>query len=124
MQRLFLLLILCLSSIYVLGQAVRGTQYHPRGKGSRNITADGSRIRVDSLKAGKIRWLALSRDLLKLYPFGSRVHIQCEDYPELNGVWEVHDTMHSRHRNMVDFLCYPGRHRFGVVKCVLSLGPS
>lgn len=65
------------------------------------ITADGSRINMNQLKAGQVKWCAVSRDLLKHYPYGSKIYI------EGHGWYEVHDTCNKRFTNLVDILIHP-----------------
>lgn len=67
------------------------------------VTADLSKINKSKLKSHKLKWIAVSRDLLPEYPYGSTVKIESSN-PKLNGYWKVHDTMHSRHRYRIDFL--------------------
>lgn len=57
-------------------------------------TADGTVITNPT----KQRICAVSRDLLKKYPIGTKIHV--EGY----GVYTVHDKMGSRHRMMIDLL--------------------
>lgn len=82
------------------------TYYHPveeQCDSTPLITADNSRIDLERLRDGKIRWCAISQDLRKKFPFGSRVSI--------DGVGEyyVRDVMNQRHRNRIDILVYPGK---------------
>jgi 3D (Asp-Asp-Asp) domain-containing protein len=64
-----------------------------------NITASGFVIR------GKVSLVAVSRDLLKYYPYGTIIAI---DHPEINKrygyLFVVLDTTHKRLRNTVDIL--------------------
>lgn len=43
--------------------------------GNHLITADGSRINKSKLKSGKIRWVAVSRDLRSKYKYGSKIYV-------------------------------------------------
>lgn len=63
-------------------------------------TADGSKINVK--KANKLRWIAVSRDLLKIFKYGDTTHVV--NNPELNGYWIIHDCMNKRFKNKIDFL--------------------
>ena len=64
------------------------------------LTADQSII----TKPIDYRWVALSRDLLKVYPYGTKLNLcGCSD-SSYNGVWVVHDTMNKRFKNKIDFL--------------------
>ena len=97
-------------------------------------TADGSRINPAQLKEEKIKWVALSRDLIYdeyrdnlfsnnnhwrgKFKFGSVITIESESNPQLNGSWEVHDCMNSRYSNSIDFLFDPANNKpkLGVCK--------
>lgn len=86
---------------------VTATVYNPVRKQCDNsplITADNSKICLKTLNSGKLRWIAVSRDLRKHYPYGTKVYIYCEENPRLNGYWEVHDTMNPRWKNKIDLL--------------------
>ena len=58
------------------------------------ITADGSKINLNHLKSGKIRWCAISRDLLYLFPKGKPKRIYIEGF----GTYQVRDVMNRRFR--------------------------
>lgn len=62
-------------------------------------TADGTVINNPTSQ----RICALSRDLLKKYPFGTKLFV--EGY----GVYIVHDKMGARHKNMIDLLIPKGQ---------------
>jgi len=67
------------------------------------LTASGIRINLDALNKGKIRYISLSRDLLKRYKFGTYISIKsCNPY--YAGCWRVVDTMSKRFKNKIDFL--------------------
>ena len=82
------------------------------------ITADGSRINKDKLEAGKLRWIALSQDLVddsykaKLHPglfkgkfkFGDTLRVESKRHKFMNGLWVVRDVMNRRYRQSMDFL--------------------
>jgi len=62
-------------------------------------TADGTFL---SKKTKNL--ISLSRDLLKKYPFGSKIEVL---HPKkLRGIYTVHDCMHKRFRNKIDFFTY------------------
>lgn len=67
------------------------------------VTADGSKINLYHLKKGNIRWCAISRDLLYLFPKGKPKRV----YIEGMGVYEVRDIMNKRHRHRIDILIHP-----------------
>ena len=60
--------------------------------------ADGTKIDLKKLKKGKIKYAAVSRDLLWAIPLGSVIHI------EGHGYYEVRDTMNKRFNHYVDIL--------------------
>lgn len=67
------------------------------------ITADGSKINLNHLKSGKIRWCAISRDLLYLFPKGKPKRIYIEGF----GTYQVRDVMNRRFNHSVDILIHP-----------------
>ena len=71
------------------------------------ITADGSKINLHHLKKGKIKWCAISRDLLYLFPKNKPKRVYIEGF----GVYEVKDVMHKRHKHHIDILIHPNDSR-------------
>lgn len=67
------------------------------------VTADGSRINLHHLKANKLRWCAVSRDLLYLFPKDRPKRVLIEGY----GIYFVKDVMNKRHRHRIDILIHP-----------------
>ena len=89
--------------------SVRVTYYNPDPKqcyGNPLITADGSKISLSRLKSGELKWIAVSRDLKRIYPLGSRVHIVSEKFPKISGIYEVHDVMGPRAKSSIDILLH------------------
>ena len=111
-----LLLILMFIPLFLYGQHnVTASYYHAGPKhGLSWITASGNRISVKILNAGKLRWVALSRDLLRHYHYGDTI-IVISDNPKLGGKWVVMDKMHQRYRNRIDFLT-PSGNNLGMLK--------
>lgn len=72
------------------------------------ITADNSEIDMAKLKQEKLRWVAVSRDLLKSgkVKYGEKVKINCKEDPSLSGVYTIHDTMHPRWKKHIDILAH------------------
>jgi len=72
------------------------------------ITADNSKIDLDELKRGNLKWVAVSRDLLKSgkIKYGEKIRVTCKEDSTLNGVYTVHDTMHSRWIKKIDILAH------------------
>ena len=67
------------------------------------VTADGSKINLHHLKRGNIKWCAISRDLLYLFPKNKPKRVFIEGF----GVYEVKDIMHKRHKHRIDILIHP-----------------
>lgn len=70
------------------------------------ITADGTKIDMKKLKKGKIKYCAVSRDLLWCIPLGSVIHI------EGHGYYEVRDTMNKRFDHYIDILQHTSKKNF------------
>ena len=67
------------------------------------ITADGSKINLHHLKNNKIKWCAISRDLLWLFPKDKPKRVHIHGY----GIYEVRDVMNKRFNHRVDILLHP-----------------
>ena len=67
------------------------------------VTADGSKINLHHLKRGRIKWCAISRDLLYLFPKNKPKRVFIEGF----GVYEVRDVMNKRHKHRIDILIHP-----------------
>ena len=67
------------------------------------ITADNSKIDLKKLNIGKLRWIAVSRDLREKFPYGSKVRLIVGD-KEIDGIYYVHDTMNPRFKSRIDIL--------------------
>lgn len=81
------------------------------------ITACGQKISLRKLRAGRIRWLGISRDLMTTYPCGALIFVFSSD-KGLTGWWRVYDKMGQykgrrklRVTNHLDFLV-PKRKRY------------
>ena len=96
---------------------VRTTYYNPvssQCSGNPLVTADGSKISLQKLKNGELKWVAISRDLLKQFPHGSKIKVVSKKHPEINGVYEIHDTMGPKHTYSIDILAHQSKgHLFG-----------
>ena len=77
-------------------------------------TADNSEIDMRKLKQGKLKWVAVSRDLLKngKVKYGDRIRLKCKD-KSLSGVYTVHDTMNPRWEKRVDILAHQDNRTYG-----------
>jgi len=67
-------------------------------------TASGYRINVRKVKSGETKIVAVSRDLLKEYPYGSTIYVHQPVH--LRGCYKVEDTMNKRFTNRIDFLVH------------------
>ena len=67
-------------------------------------TASGAKI-VSSESAYDHRYLAVSRDLLDVFPYGTMVEVS--GCGELDGEWVVVDTMNRRYKGYIDLLINP-----------------
>lgn len=67
------------------------------------VTADGSKINLHHLKRGSIKWCAISRDLLYLFPKNKPKRVSIDGF----GVYEVKDIMNKRHKHRIDILIHP-----------------
>ena len=104
---------------------VLGTFYNPTKWQCDNdplITADNSKINLKKLKNEEIRWVALSRDLLKRwggpFDYGDTLTVH---HPNsmIRGKWVVHDSMNKRWRKRIDFLVHKSTRFPGKSKHVL-----
>lgn len=67
------------------------------------VTSDGSKINLRHLKRGSIKWCAISRDLLYLFPKNRPKRVSIEGF----GIYEVRDVMNKRHKHRIDILIHP-----------------
>lgn len=67
------------------------------------VTADGSKINLHHLKNNKVKWCAVSRDLLYLFPKDKPKRVWIEGF----GIFEVRDLMNKRHHHRIDILIHP-----------------
>lgn len=67
------------------------------------VTSDGSKINLYHLRNNKIKWCAISRDLLWLFPKGKPKRVYIEGY----GEYQVKDIMNKRHKHRIDILIHP-----------------
>ena len=88
-------------------QKLKATYYNPKESqcdGNPLTTGSGYRINLKELKKGNIKIVALSRDLLKIYPYGSTIYVHQPVH--LRGTYRVEDTMNKRFTKRIDFLVY------------------
>ena len=72
------------------------------------VTASGAKI-SSAESAYEHRYLAVSRDLLDVFPYGTMVEIS--GCGELNGEYIVADTMNRRYKGYIDILINPDMKR-------------
>ena len=68
------------------------------------ITASGAKI-ASAESAYEHRYLAVSRDLLDVFPYGTKVEVS--GCGELDGVYTVADTLNKRYKGYIDILINP-----------------
>lgn len=96
------------------------TIYHPvtgQCDGSPLITANNSQIDLEKLRRNEIRWMALSRDLLKRWDgefnYGDTVRLEAGD-ADIDGLWIIADNMNRRFKNRGDLLFHPEARTTGI----------
>ena len=105
----FILIVLCFLCTKSIAQTVTHvtlTCYQPvKSQCNKEplVTADGSKINLHHLKRGSIKWCAISRDLLYLFPKNKPKRVSIEGF----GVYEVKDVMNKRHNHRIDILIHP-----------------
>lgn len=90
-------------------KVVKTSIYHPvqsQCDSTPKITSCGIHISDTHLKRGTIRYVSLSRDLLKEHKYGSYIIVKCAN-AYYNGKWKIVDTMNRRFKNKIDFLQHP-----------------
>ncbi len=104
---------------------VSGTYYNPvvtQCDSDPLITADNSFINLNELKNENIRWVALSRNLIKRWggPFnyGDTIYVH-HDNKQIQGLWVVRDCMNARFINRIDFLVHENKQFPGFTKDIL-----
>lgn len=85
------------------------------------ITANNSRIDLEKLRRNEIRWMALSRDLLKRWKgefnYGDTVLVETGD-ADIDGRWVINDNMNKRFKNRGDLLFHRESRSTGIWKNV------
>lgn len=68
------------------------------------VTASGAKIE-SAESAYEHRYIAVSRDLLDVFPYGTKVEVS--GCGELDGVYTVADTLNKRYKGYIDLLINP-----------------
>jgi 3D (Asp-Asp-Asp) domain-containing protein len=100
MKSKLIILFILLTNIAVGQDIVTMTVYTPNCKGCNLTTASGDTINKNN--PYKHRWIAVSPDLAKKYPFGT--HVRLERAGFYNGVYTVKDRMPKKWRKRIDVL--------------------
>lgn len=66
----------------------------------------------------KHRYLALSRDLLKVFPYGTEVRLKGTGI--YDGIYIVADLLNTRYRRRVDILLSKGMKHLKIENCIIS----
>lgn len=85
------------------------------------VTASNRTIDTNKLREGRLKWVALSHNLLKRFggPFdyGDKIRIIGVN-KKLDGIYLVHDCMNKMYRNKVDILVHETHGKYGYWKDV------
>ena len=102
MKKLFILLILMLPFACISQTKVIATVYNAVPEQTNSDPGHtASMFKLDLSNPYKHRIIAVSRDLLKKYPMGTRVSIKGTSY---DGIYVVEDKMNKRYENRIDIL--------------------
>ena len=80
------------------------------------ITACGRKINPN--KASEHKWIAVSRDLLKVFKYGDKVKLS--NAGKKNGTYTITDTMNKRFKNKIDILETQGTPLYKLNSVVLT----
>ena len=80
------------------------------------VTASNARINLEELRSQKLRWMALSRELLIQwngeFRYGDTVRVIAKD-PSIDGLWVIQDTMNRRFKSRGDLLFDSSTRKWG-----------
>lgn len=80
------------------------------------VTACGRKI--NPKKASEHKWIAVSRDLLKVFKYGDKVLLS--NAGDKNGIYTIADTMNKRFKNKIDILETEGTPLYKLNSVVLT----
>jgi hypothetical protein len=64
------------------------------------VTSCGAKIDTSLLNSGKLKWVALSQDLLKInggqFNYHDTIYVKCKKHPAIEGYWIVKDCMNKK----------------------------
>ena len=100
------------------------TIYHPTAKQCDStplVTASNKKIDVNKLYKQQLRWMALSRNLLKRWKgdfnYGDTVMLTSGD-ARIDGLWIIQDNLNKRYKNRGDLLFHSSVRKGGIWKNV------
>ena len=100
-----IILLLCSLSSFAQVEVI-ATVYHAVPEQTNNDPEHtASMFKLDLSDPYKHRIIAVSRDLLKRFPYGTKVRVTGTEY---DGVYTVHDTMNKRYTKRIDILINKG----------------
>lgn len=114
---------ICASSKTITHATV--TTYNPTEKQCDKtplITSNGTKIDMKKLKRGEQRYVAVSRDLLWLFPMNSKVIFEIDGQKDI--VYEVVDTMNARYNHCFDILQHSSKKNFKMNNVKVTLVSS
>lgn len=80
------------------------------------VTSCGRKINPN--KASEQKWIAVSRDLLKVFKYGDKVKLS--NAGKKDGIYTITDTMNKRFKNKIDILETEGTHLYKLTDAVLT----
>ncbi len=101
-MRKIIIALLLSSAIQSQTKLVTATIYHAvEAQTNSDPSHTASMYKLDLSNPYKHRIIAVSRDLLKKFPYGTMVKIEGTKY---DGIYQVQDTMNKRYKNRIDIL--------------------
>jgi 3D (Asp-Asp-Asp) domain-containing protein len=107
MKNKIIVILFLLTVSVIQGQGLTATVYHavPEQTNS-DPSHTASMFKLDLTNPYKHRIIAVSRDLLKEYPYGTKVSVTGTG--KYDGEYTVHDTMNKRYTCRIDILINVG----------------